>query len=197
MDAMEIIEEAEDNGEEFDLEDASTIPEDVTLLFASHELAYALSPASTLASGCEGTTFIYNSLFYYMWASSLAEDSSSGGDFVMYQFAVTDASGTLTSANEEELVYVSMDQGDDLNWAAVLVQLSYGGPFTDCTNPDQAVDTGCAVSDNGDGMWAFGEEITISEGLDEICSSACTVQVKILDLVSNNIIYESTQTNIQ
>ena len=195
-DAMEIIEEAEDNGEEFDLEDASTMPEDVALLFASHELAFALSPASTLTSGCEGTSFLYNSLFMYIWAFSLAEDSSGGG-LVLYQFSVTDASGTVTSANEEELVYVSMDQGDDLNWASVLVQLSDGGPFTDCTNPDQAVDTGCAVSDNGDGLWAFGEEITISEGLDDICSSTCTVQVKILDLVSNKLIYESTQTNIQ
>ena len=33
----------------------------------------------------------------------------------------------------------------------------------ECTNPDQAADTGCAVSDNGDGKWSFGEEVTISE----------------------------------
>ena len=198
LEAAELLEAAENDGAEIDLEDESTIPTEVVTLFAVHELAYALSPISTMAEGCEGQSFLFSALLSYIWATSLAgPDEGDDGGFSMYAFAVVDASGTLTSANGEELVYVSMDQGDDLNWAAVLVQLSYGGPFTDCTNPDQAVDTGCAVSDNDDGIWALGEEITISEGSDDICSAPCTVQIKILDLAGNKLIYESTQTNIQ
>ena len=118
------------------------------------------------------------------------------GDFSMYGFAITDAAGTPTATAGEEIVYVAMDAGDDLSWATVIVQLSDGGSYTECTNPDQAADTGCAVSDNGDGKWAFGEEVTISEGSDDICSTACSVQVKVLDRASNKLIYESTVTSV-
>ena len=81
------------------------------------------------------------------------KNSQSTGDFSMYGFAVTDAAGSPTSAGGEEIVYIVMDAGDDLSWATVIVQLSDGGSYTECTNPDQAADTGCAVSDNGDGKW--------------------------------------------
>ena len=118
------------------------------------------------------------------------------GDFSMYGFAVTDAAGSPTAASGEEIVYIAMDAGDDLSWATVIVQLSDGGSYTECTNPDQAADTGCAVSDNGDGKWAFGEEVTISEGSDDICSTACSVQVKILDRSTNQLIFESTVTSV-
>ena len=118
------------------------------------------------------------------------------GDFSMYGFALTDAAGTPTATAGEEIVYVVMDAGDDLSWATVIVQLSDGGSYTECTNPDQPADTGCAVSDNGDGKWAFGEEVTISEGSDDICSTACSVQVKVLDRASNKLIYESTVTSV-
>ena len=118
------------------------------------------------------------------------------GDFSMYGFAVTDAAGTPTSDSGEEIVYIAMDAGEDLSWATVIVQMSDGGSYTECTNPDQAADTGCAVSDNGDGKWSFGEEVTISEGSDDICSTACSVQVKVLDRASNKLIYESTVTSV-
>ena len=131
----------------------------------------------------------------YVWASQLAEGNTDG-DFSMYGFAVTDAAGSPTATGGEDLVYVAMDAGDDLSWATVIVQMSAGGAYTECTNPDQAADTGCAVSDNGDGKWAFGEEVTISEGTDDICSSACSVQVKVLDRASNKLIYESTATSV-
>ena len=62
------------------------------------------------------------------------------------------SSGTPTPTTGEDFVYVSMDAGDDLSWSRIIVQMSVdGGYFTECTNPDQPVDTGCAISDNGDG----------------------------------------------
>ena len=45
-----------------------------------------------------------------------------------------------------------------------------GGAYLECTNPDQATGTGCAVSDNDDEKWAFAEQVTISEGSDDLCS---------------------------
>ena len=118
------------------------------------------------------------------------------GDFSMYGFSVIDAAGSPTNAGGEEIVYIAMDAGNDLSWDSVIVQLSDGGSYTECTNPNQAADTGCAVSDNGDGKWAFGEEVTISEGSDDICDGACSVQVKVLDRASNKLIYESTVTSV-
>jgi len=40
------------------------------------------------------------------------------------------------------------------------------------------------------------EEVTISEGSDDICDGACSVQVKVLDRASNKLIYESTVTSV-
>lgn len=198
MEAMMLLEDAEENGVEIDLEDESTIPEDVALLFAVHELAYSLSPASSIAVGCEDTTFLYSSVLFYIWASSLAEPVDDGG-FMMYDFDVIDASSeTPTSTAGEDLVYVSMNTGDDLIWSSVMVQISVdAGAFSTCTNPDQATDTGCAVYDNDDGIWAFGEEVTISEGSDDLCAGSCEIQVKILDMDSNKLIYESTTVYVE
>jgi hypothetical protein len=118
-------------------------------------------------------------------------------DYSMYDFSVTDAAGTPGTDASEALVYVAMDNGDDLSWASVIVQVAAdGGVYNTCTNPNEAVDTGCAVSDNDDGSWGFGEEVTISEGTDSICDGACSVQVKVLDRSSNKLIYESTTTNV-
>ena len=199
VEAVELLEAAEDDGVEIDLADESTIPVDVAALFAVHEIAFALSPISTIAEGCEGQTFLYSALLAYIWATSLAgPEDDGGGDLQFYTFSVNDAAGTPTSASGEALVYVSMDQGDDLNWPTVIVQMSVnGGAYLECTNPDQATDTGCAVSDNDDGRWAFAEQVTISEGSDDLCSGPCDVQIKILDAVEQKLIYESSTTYVE
>ena len=199
VEAVELLEAAEDDGVEIDLEDESTIPVDVAALFAVHEIAFALSPISTIAEGCEGQTFLYSALLAYIWATSLAgPEDDGGGDLQFYTFSVNDAAGTPTSASGEALVYVSMDQGDDLNWASVIVQMSVdGGAYLECTNPDQATGTGCAVSDNDDEKWAFAEQVTISEGSDDFCSGPCDVKIKILNAVEQKLIYESSTTYVE
>ena len=132
----------------------------------------------------------------YVWASQLAEGNTDG-DFSMYDFSVTDASGTPSADAGDALVYIAMDNGDDLSWASVIVQMSADdGVYTTCTNPNEAVDTGCAVGDDNDGSWTFGEEITISEGSDDICDGPCSVQVKVLDKSSNKLIYESSAMDV-
>ena len=199
VEAVELLEAAEDEGVEIDLEDESTIPVDVAALFAVHEIAFALSPISTIAEGCEGQTFLYSALLAYIWATSLAgPEDDGGGDLQMYGFEVSDAAGTPSSENGDMLVYVVMNQGSDMSWSNVIVQTSVdGGAYLECTNPDQATDTGCAVSDNDDGKWAFAEEVTISEGSDDLCSGPCDVKVKILDRGNQKLIYESSTTYVE
>ena len=98
-------------------------------------------------------------------------------DFSMYHFSVRDASGTPTYGSGEDLAYVALEAGDDLSWSTIIVQMTTeGGAYVECTNPDESAGTGCTVSDNGDGEWAFGEEVTISEGSHDICSGPCTVR---------------------
>ncbi len=199
LEAAELLEAAENDGAEIDLEDESTIPTEVVTLFAVHELAYALSPISAMAEECEGQSFLFSALLSYIWATSLAGPEDDGsGDLQMYGFEVSDADGTPTSENGDGLVHVVMNQGSDMAWSNVIVQLSVdGGAYLECTNPDQASDTSCAVSDNDDGIWAFAEEVTISEGSDDLCSGPCDVQVKILDRGNQKLIYESSTTFVE
>ena len=110
-----------------------------------------------------------------------------------YDFEVNSAGTTFSSATGEAVVYVSLDAGNDLSWSTVIIQMkAEGGVYVECTNPDKASSTGCAVDDNDDGKWAFGEEVTISEGSDDVCSGGtCEVQFKILDRSTNSLIWES------
>ena len=130
----------------------------------------------------------------YVWASQLAEGNTDG-DFSMYDFEVNSAGTTFSAETGEDVVYVSLDAGDDLSWSTVIVQMKAdGGVYVECTNPDKASATSCAVDDNDDGKWAFGEEVTISEGSDDVCNSGtCTVTIRILDNSSQYEIYESNQ----
>ena len=132
----------------------------------------------------------------YVWASQLAEGNTDG-DFSMYDFEVNSASTAFTTAGEEAVVYVSLDAGEDLSWSTVIVQMKAdGGVYVECTNPDKVAGTGCDITDNDDGKWAFGEEVTISEGSDDTCSGGtCEVQIKILDRSTNKLIYESNTIN--
>ena len=122
----------------------------------------------------------------------------------MYDFEVNSAGTTLSTATGEAIVYVSLDAGDDLSWSTVIVQMKAdGGVYVECTNPDKVAGTGCDIADNDDGKWAFGEEVTISEGSDDTCSGGggppgngtCEVQIKILDRSTNKLIYESNTIN--
>ena len=122
------------------------------------------------------------------------------GDFSMYDFEVRDASDAAGTDNGgDNIVYVSLESGEDLSWSAVIVQMSANGsPFVECTNPDKASETGCAVVEGGtSGTWAFGEEVTIKEGSDDLCGAGtCTVAVKVLDRSTNKLIYESAEMSV-
>ena len=195
MNAMENL--SDEELENFDAEDFSTYPTILTDMFTVFDQNYAASAAASLTNADCGELESMLMSWLYLWAGSLAEDNTDD-DFMMYSFSINDASDTVTSEGGEALVYVGMDQGDDLSWSSIAVQMSVdGGYYSTCTNPDQASDTGCAVSDNDDGKWAFGEEVTISEGSDDLCEDSCEVQIRILDMASNKLLYESSSIYIE
>ena len=118
----------------------------------------------------------------------------------MYDFDVSDAGTSLSSASNETLAYVQMTSGDDWNWARVNLQLSVNdGAYMQCTNPQETIGNSCHLSnDDGDTSWTVGESVTLSEGFDDLCdgSSACYVRVKLIDSMSGDTIYESNPVTV-
>jgi hypothetical protein len=199
VDAAEILIEFQEDGGEIDVEDASTIPSDVIDLFASFDESFSESVIQSLASECNGVSFSQASLIFYIWATSLAEGNTDPG-FSMYDFDVSDAGTSLSSASNETLAYVQMTSGDDWNWARVNLQLSVNdGAYMQCTNPQETIGNSCHLSnDDGDTSWTVGESVTLSEGFDDLCdgSSACYVRVKLIDSMSGDTIYESNPVTV-
>ncbi len=184
MQAYELMDELMED-DDFDEDDPmSSIPSEVIALYASLDEDFSNSPLSSLVTGCgEDTSFVMSSLIFAIWANSLAESSSDGG-LMMYDFSSQQASAaTPSSETGEDLLYVSMESGDDLLWSETIVTLAAdGGAAYQCTNPsdDSSTSTSCYISDNGDDVWSFGEEITISEGTDDVCSASCEIEITIM-----------------
>ena len=195
--AVDVLEELSDEEmEELDLTNESTYPTQLSDLISTVNQNYADSSIPGLTDSlCGGFTSMMAT--WFDWGDNLAEGNTDG-DFSLYYFEVNSAGTSFTTATGEAIVYVSLDAGDDLSWSTVIVQLKIdGGYYIECTNPDKATGTACAISDNDDGKWAFGEEVTISEGSDDLCdgTGTCEVQFKILDRSTNKLMYESNTIN--
>ena len=128
---------------------------------------------------------------WFDWGGNLAQGNADGG-LSLYNFDAYDASTeTPTSESGEELAYLQMTQGDDLSWSSIGIQISVdGGASQFCTNPDQATDTACAISDNDDGMFALGEDITIMEGSDDLCSASCEIEITVIEMNEGMVLYQ-------
>ena len=118
----------------------------------------------------------------YVWASSLADDSTGGG-LDTYQFSDRDAAGTMSDAGGEDLVHIAMTQGDDLSWALLKVSIVVdGGASMTCDEAaDADADSSCTYAKDSDNHWQTSEEITISEGDADLCDGSdnggCSVDV--------------------
>ena len=103
----------------------------------------------------------------YVWASSLADDSTGGG-LDKYQFSARDAAGTMSTDAGEALVHIKMTDGDDpLSWSVLKVTIVVEGG-TSLTCEEASKDDGTAsctyTKDATDNFWDVAEEITITEG---------------------------------
>ena len=78
-----------------------------------------------------------------------------------------------------------MNQGSDINWAAVKISISVDGeaPIT-CDNPGQTGGQCAAVEfgDTSDNDWSVGDGVTITESGQDLCNSGtCSIEITIVD----------------
>ena len=109
----------------------------------------------------------------YAWASSLAE-SNTGDSIELYSFSSRDAAGSPTTASDDNLAVVTMDQGESTSWASLAVSVSVDETAAvRCANPGQ-MSGNCLVvetdTDDG-GLWSVGESITIIENGVDMCNT--------------------------
>ena len=176
--------------EELDLTNESTYPTQLSDLISTVNQNYADSSIPGLTDSlCGGFTSMMATWFGLF--GNLATENTDGG-LSLYNFDAYDASTeTPTSESGEDLVYLQMVQGDDLSWSSIGIQISVdGGASQLCTNPGQATDTACAISDNDDGMFALGEDITISEGTDDLCSGSCEIEITVIENNEGKVLYQ-------
>lgn len=173
--------------EELDLEDESTYPTQLSDLVATVNQNYADSSIIGLTDSlCGGFTSMMAT--WFAWGGNLAEESTDSG-LMMYDFDASDASGTTTSNSGDELAYLTMVQGDNLQWSQVAIRISVdGGAPLECSNPDQASQNSCHLADNDDGTFAFAEDIIIMEGTDDLCSASCELEIAVIYMVDGTVL---------
>ncbi|MCH1616341.1 MAG: hypothetical protein L7R83_02385, partial [Candidatus Poseidonia sp.] len=152
-------------------------------------IAFGESIAETLEANLEDS-FLG---IFEAWAGSLAEGNTDG-DLSVYAFSGEDAWGATGTGTDDDLIYLTMDQGSDINWAAVSVRVSVdgGAPMT-CDNPGVDGTSPCSLVEFGntdDQVWSAGDGVTIFENGQDLCSSSCSIDVTILDTLENKIIDE-------
>ena len=117
--------------------------------------------------------------------SELSHERIPSNPFTSYSFSAVDSNGAPSTATDDNLIRVTMDQGSDLNWASVSVSISVNGaaPIT-CSNPglDGADCSAIEFGDTSDNVWSVGDGITIAESGQDLCSEGtCEVEVRIID----------------
>tara|TARA_B100001989_G_scaffold11903_1_gene7519 strand:- start:174 stop:674 length:501 start_codon:yes stop_codon:yes gene_type:complete len=126
----------------------------------------------------------------YVWASSLAEDNTDG-NLALYAFSGKDAQGTPGTGTADNLIMLTMDQGGDINWAAVSVKLAIDGaaPVT-CDNPggEGGVCSLVEFGNTDDQVWSVGDGVTIAESGQNLCGGSCSIDVTITDTRENKVI---------
>ena len=110
----------------------------------------------------------------------------------LYAISGKDAQGTPGTGTTDNLIMLTMDQGGDINWAAVSVKLSIDGaaPVT-CDNPGVDGTSVCSLVEFGntdDQVWSVGDGVTVVENGQDLCSGSCSIDVTITDTREGKVI---------
>ena len=126
----------------------------------------------------------------YVWSSSLAEGNTDG-ELMLYDFDASDAGEDTSNSGDDELIIITMNQGNDLSWSVVQITISIDGaaPIT-CDNPGQSGgDCGSIEFGNtADSTWSVGDGVTIVESGSNLCSGGCGIEYTIIDAREGMII---------
>ena len=127
----------------------------------------------------------------------IAEKEYENNSAVFYDFAADGAIEGEPSVNtDDSLVRITMNQGQEINWAAVSVKISIddGAPLT-CDK--DSGDGSCNFVEFGttdDQVWGVGDGITIYEQGQDLCdgSTTCKVDITITDTQAGKTIDTSS-----
>ena len=151
-------------------------------------MAFGEEISSDLEADFEDSLF---ALFLETWAGSLAE-ANTDGNLALYSFGAQDAQGGVGTGSNDNLIWLTMNYGSDINWAAVSVKISVdGGAPVICDNPGVSGSSPCALVEYGntdDQWWSVGDGVTIVENGQDLCSSDCNIDVTIIDNRENKVI---------
>ena len=118
----------------------------------------------------------------YAWASSLAE-SNTGDNIELYSFSSRDAAGSPSTATDDNLAVVTMNQGESVSWASLAISVSVDSTApVKCANPGQTNGNCIVVETDTDdsGLWSVGESITVIENGIDMCNTAtCDLKITI------------------
>ena len=120
-------------------------------------------------------------------------DNSNSGNLQMYDFSGRLTQQTLSNSSGESMMYVQMNQGDQLSWALVEIKISIdGGQSQYCDHGNQADSNSVCVVEilESDNSWDVGEEVLIKEGENyDLCDGAngeCSTTVTIIKIGVGN-----------
>ena len=112
------------------------------------------------------------------------EEIESSSSLEIYLFDNRDAEGNMSSDGGDDLVHISMTQGDDLSWALLKVSIVVDGDGASMTCVEAGfadATSDCTWAADDDNYWSAGEEITITEGNNtDLCDGSnggCEVDV--------------------
>ena len=129
------------------------------------------------------------------WVAGVSTDSNcpglNSGSQSYYLFDVVDASDSVSSSQGDELAYLIMTQGNDINYAALKIQINIDGSAPiECHN--DAVSDGsedCLYSGPGGNTWSVGQSLIIKEGAtSDLCSANCDIDVQITNTITNELL---------
>ena len=132
------------------------------------------------------------SSFHEFVAIDWSQYDEDDGGLALYAFDGEDASGAPSDGTTDNLIRVTMMQGENINWAHLKVQIEVdnAAPVT-CDNPGQDSGAVCVlVPFEGDGgqFWSVGDGVTIQESGQDLCATSCTIDVTITDTREGTVI---------
>ena len=112
-------------------------------------------------------------------------------DEINYSFTGQDSDPAVSSADNDELIELTMTDGSDLNWARVVVKISVdAGVWITCA--DQPSGEGCfftQIESNPNQYWDVSEKISISEDSESLCDTTpCSIEVELTKVTDIEVV---------
>ncbi len=115
-------------------------------------------------------------------------------NYALYQFTGEDDTGNPGTDTTDYLIRITMDQGNDIGWSAISVKIEVnGGVPQTCDNPGIDGTGPCVLEEFGtditNTVLSAGDGFRIKENGQDLCNTACTIDVTITDTREGRVLY--------